>query len=541
MSGPTQVINATIITVSLRGPPEITTADTQVDAFTSGGRRILSIDCTPPDNDNIPVGSSVPAPPAGSYNTDDWMKKDPQLMTADDLAFFQQVRDSNAMKSEDDGGMNLMDVDQKPNPDEPVSRITRRFRNIGSSSSADPGGDDGLGGHASPAPDSPEGIFIAYLRQIVHHDLQLPPSDRIDTVRIKAPERHHWLALNGLSPKHLTITLLTETTGDFASLDRLEQRWTTLETLRLEDVSDTLWDTEDWPSTVSSVSAVTLAYCASVRLVPEGGFPNLTKLRIIENDALAMFVHAGEKVAGFSKRLEVLYLQSTNGRDAKSKGDLFRFHDRLRKCTHLNDLTLVLARADQDTGLASFVPASVENFAFHCSCSLALLNDLEDWFGKPRDKKWFGKARSVTFKCDAQVFDQRAVRLEEGGRHIQDVPVPPVDVKLEEGAEEEAEEVDAADLAAREVLRGEDIEEDDDDDDEYADDGDDADDDSDEDEDEDMIKEEEDEDGDEDEDEALDFGGRDEHNDVLLPHITSTIWGILNKLKERNPELQVTA
>ncbi|PPR05336.1 hypothetical protein CVT26_011599 [Gymnopilus dilepis] len=532
------ISNATIVTVSQRGPPEITTTDVEVDAFTSGGRRILYVDCT--SVERAPVFSGVAMPAGTSSGVANVVKDDPDTMTASQLAFYQQVKERATTIKDEEGEMNLMDVDEKPRLDD-VARMTKKFKRIGDTPGAHPGDDDDLG-HPSPAPDSPDGILVAYIKQIVHQDLQRPPSERFDTVRIKSPERHHWLALDGLSPKHLTLITCNEDIGELASLDRLEHRWMELETLRLEDVSDILWNKDDWATTVSTVKAITLSYCSALRLNVEGGFPNLTKLRIIENDAMATFARAGQDITGFSKRLEVLHLQSTNGCDARTKSDLMRFRDRLKKCTHLKDLTLILARADQDTGLPPYLPNSVENLSFHCSCSLVMLDDLEDWLKKPADRKWLPNLKSFIFKCDARTFDHLAIQSGESRTtQIRDVSLPPVAVKPEDAEADdgpvEGDSMDAADLTAREVVHGADIEEDDDDDDDYQDEGNETDDEDidEDDEDEDMIKEEDDEDA------QLNIGAKDDHNPILLPHITSMIASVLHKMKTRNPELEIIA
>lgn len=522
------IVHTTVVVVSHRGPPEITTSDVEVDIFTSGHRRILYVDCTPLDPHDVANPQHQP--------NDDWMKKEPGAMSADELAFFQQVKENRLEIKQEGEEMNLMDVDEKVKPED-ISRITKRFRIIGDSQEPSGSNAEGLG-RATPADDSPDGILLNYLRQIVHLDLQRPLTDRIDTVRIKRPERDHWLALNGLQPKHLTLIDCSDTVGNLSSLDLLEHRWTGLESLRLEDISELLWDPEDWATSVNTVSAITLSYCTSLRLLPPGGFPNLTKLRIIENDALAMFAVAGDKLSGFSKRLEVLYLQSTNGVRVNfddNNTHTLRFRDRLRKCKQLKDLTLILARGDQDIGLIPLLPASLENFQFHCSCSLGMLDDLEDWIKKPADRKWLPNLKSLTFRADAKTFDHRvpAQAGNQGLVAILDVPVPhgnyaAGDVSLDE-----------VDKDALKVLGAGDIEEDDDDDADYEEDeaietdseGEDDDDESDDV----SVKMEDDE-----EDEVIGQTAVDSHNPILLPHISSLIGTVLKRMKERNPELQIS-
>ncbi|KAH9486197.1 hypothetical protein JR316_0000261 [Psilocybe cubensis] len=508
MSGTRTLVNATVISVSKQGPPQLQTRDVEVDAFTSGGRRILSIDCSA-------VRIDIAPQPATTIDANTTPLKEEEV------------------------DLNLMDVDRKFD----VSKVTKKFKQIGEpGGSHGPDDDDGFA-YAYPSPNSPDGLLLAYIRQIVHEDLQRPSSDRIDTVHIKSPERHHWLALSGLSPKHLTLSTCDEDKGELASLDRLEQPWTELESLRLEDIHETLWDPEDWATAVSTVSSVTLAHCKSTRLVPTTKFPNLTKLRIIENDALATFVLAAEKVTGFSKRLEVLHLQSTDGRDVKGQSARKRFLERLRKCTRLRELTLVLARADQDIGLVHHIPSSVENFNFHCSCSVTMLEDLDDWLKKARDSKWLPNLKSFTFRADAHSFDTRRTEGSEIGSRILDVPVPP---KLEEDegnlstdvADTSVDSIDIAEVNARKVLSAEDLEDDDEDDEDYMDNSFDPD----------ELSEEEDDDDDDDpeikmedddDDEDLEFAAADDHNPILLPHISSLIATVLHRLKERNPQLEI--
>ncbi|KAF8893670.1 hypothetical protein CPB84DRAFT_1783074 [Gymnopilus junonius] len=175
-----------------------------------------------------------------------------------------------------------------------------------------------------------------------------------------------------------------------------------------------------------------------------------------------------------------------------------------------------------------------------------MLDDLEDWLKKPADKKWLPNLKSFTFKGDARTFDQFALRSEaRRTAEIRDVSLPPVAVKHEGGEAgegsadvDEGDSMDTADLNARKVLVGDDFEEDEDDDDyedNDADDDDDAEGEED-DEDEDMIKEEEDDD-----DAQLNFGAEDDHNPILLPHITSLIASVMHKMKSRNLELQIVA
>lgn len=520
-AGTRVIANATIITVSQQAPPQTLAGDVEVDEFTSGGRRILSIDCTPTNQFYASLAQQA------ALSEIDNVKKESEPEPDDD--------DDDATKDD----LNLMDVDSKAD----VSKITKKFKKIGEGGGGGDGDDDEGLGYLPPADDSPDGLLVAYIKRIVHEDLQRPSSERIDTVHIKSPERHHWLALNGLSPKHLTLSTCNVDRGELASLDRLEQRWTELETLRLEDISDTLWDPEDWATTVSSVHSITIAYCKSVRLVPTSKFPHLTKLRIVENDALAMFVLAGEKVTGFSKRLEVLHLQSTNGRDAKSKPALRRFWDRLRKCTHVRDLTLILARANLDTELSQYIPSSVENLKFHCSCSLTMLEDLQDeWLKKPADRKWLPKLQSFTFRADARTFDHRRNQRDENVSRILDVPVPPKEEEGDTSLDLGDISTDSIDIdpEVRKVMGPEDIDDDDDDDADYEEpsfeEEDDKEDDSEEeDEDETEVKMEE----DDDDDDNLEIAAPDEHNPILLPHIASIIGTVLHRLKERNPELTI--
>ncbi|PPQ79370.1 hypothetical protein CVT25_002641 [Psilocybe cyanescens] len=518
-SGIHTLVNATIITVSKRGPPEVLTRDIEVDDFTYGGRRILSIDCSA-----VPVHHEPGSLHSHAFDTGS-IKKEP---TDEDKTTPQEEEVD-------------MDVDGKFD----VSKITKKFKKIGEPGLSGVHGpdnddhDEGLG-NAYPAPDSPDGLLIVYIRQIVLDDLQRPSHDRIDSVHIKSPERRHWLALSGLSPKHLTLSTCDEEKGELASLDRLEQPWTELESLRLEDIYETLWDSEDWASSVCTASAITIAYCKSVRLVPATKFPNLTKLRIIENDALSTFVLAGEKVTGFSKRLEILHLQSTNGRDVKGKSALKRFWDRLRKCTHLRELTLILVRAGQDTGLTPYLPSSVENLMFHCSCSVPMLDDLENWCQKPADRNWLPKLKSFTFRADANTFDIRRVQGREITSRILDVPVPPKEEEGDISVDMNDISIDVVDIEpdARKVLSMEDFEDDDDDDEDYEDGSFDAD----------ALSEEEEEDDNEDEpeikmeddvDDDLEFAAQDDHNPILLPHITSLIGTVLHRMKQRNPELEI--
>ena len=248
--------------------------------------------------------------------------------------------------------------------------------------------------------------MLKKLRRFVKEDMRKAPSERIDSVLWCMsyelyPTARMWKALDGLSPKHLELSPSADTaiSCHIKPLNTLQHQWNDLESLTLHDIGDCDF-IKRAPKIFSQISSLTLNHCVG----PEHFPPNLTRLkhlRTVENGACDMFSYGVDNVPNFTKVLEVLEIESTNGCDFSNTYDPQDFKDRLRKCTNLREFRLTAGYVDSlDTDLASYIPPSVEKLTLRYTRSLPFLHYFGDWIEHASDKTWLPHLKSFQLTVD---------------------------------------------------------------------------------------------------------------------------------------------
>jgi len=232
--------------------------------------------------------------------------------------------------------------------------------------------------------------MLKKLRQLVKEDMQKAPSERIDSVlwypRFEIePTAREWKTLDGLSPKHLALF----PTPDIIScrikpLNTLQHQWNDLESLTLHNIGACGF-IKRAPKIFCQISSLTLNHCVGPEHFPRD-LTRLKHLRTLENGACDMFCYGVDNVANFTKFLEVLEIESTNGCDLNMYYPQ-DFKDRLRKCTNIREFRLTAGYMDSlDTYLAFYIPPSVEKLTLRYTRSLPFLHYFGDWIEHASDK-----------------------------------------------------------------------------------------------------------------------------------------------------------
>ncbi|CAA7264994.1 unnamed protein product [Cyclocybe aegerita] len=153
---------------------------------------------------------------------------------------------------------------------------------------------------------------LKYNQHITQEDTTKDPSERIDTVCFSAPREEQWPAVDGLSPIHLEVQANVDESIDLSPLDKFKHLWTALRTFRMGSVCSF----EEWPALITAqAESIDLGCSHAIHWTSSGGFQNLKRLEIEENNAIDMFLFAMKEIPGLLGRLEVLHLQSTIGCD----------------------------------------------------------------------------------------------------------------------------------------------------------------------------------------------------------------------------------
>jgi hypothetical protein len=244
------------------------------------------------------------------------------------------------------------------------------------------------------------------LKQFVEADARKPPSECIDSVQWNVdyedePTEEMWEILNGLSPpKHLKLVAGFFEDCDVEPLKAFQHQWNDLETLCLDSISN--YDfMENPPSVFSRISSLTLDHCSGLDFLPPAA-TRLRHLRILENNACDMFIHAVNHNPHFAQVLEVLEIASTNSCDFPHyKPQDFR--DCIQKCANLREFRVAAGYRDSlDTDLASYIPPPVEKLALRFTRSLPFLHDIDDWINYGSDKTWLPRLKSFQLTIDPE-------------------------------------------------------------------------------------------------------------------------------------------
>ncbi|KAJ3513245.1 hypothetical protein NLJ89_g3057 [Agrocybe chaxingu] len=386
MSTPGNTLSITKIKLSLVAPPLIATIPVEEDnssnddKFQHSGRRILSIDLA----ENI-------GPVYSSNHPDPILPPRPKPSTEDQYSQLYKLGYDPTPYGNPDKGTGIYATMLLP-PDLPQNR------------EANQKGDE-----------LRNEKIVRDIRKVVQDDMKLLPGERIDTVVLDPePWTKHLAALDGLSPKHLKVRAGFEESIDLYALTVLSNPWTELESLLLDSEcmgwkmhtssngpdADYAGFEANYPNIIKQIKTLTLYYCCGFKFQADNLPEKLLHLKIIENDAMAMFVCACTNIPGFMERVETVYIASTVGCDT-SDPEPFKQH--LVKCTNVCDLTLVMGgRQNTDLGLAKFIPPSVEKLAFHCSTSDSMLENLDEWLECAADPAWLPVLNSFTLKMDGE-------------------------------------------------------------------------------------------------------------------------------------------
>ena len=243
------------------------------------------------------------------------------------------------------------------------------------------------------------------LKQFLEADALKPPSARIDSVQWqietgREPTKEMWQILNGLSsPKHLELISGRDEEFNVESLKDFEDNWNDLDTLTLTNICDNTF-MENPPDVFSRISSLALVYCCGLNFIPPAA-TRLKHVRILENNACDMFIHAVDHNPCFPLVLEVLEIESTNGCDFSKEYEPQDFRDRLLKCTNLREFRFASGYSDSmDTDLASYIPPSVEKLSLSFTRSLPFLYDFDDWIKHASDPTWLPHLKSFQLNID---------------------------------------------------------------------------------------------------------------------------------------------
>ncbi|CAA7265005.1 unnamed protein product [Cyclocybe aegerita] len=252
--------------------------------------------------------------------------------------------------------------------------------------------------------DEDQATATSHLRHVTQEDMMKSPSERIDTLCFSAPRDAQWPAVDGLSPTHLEVQANVDESIDLSPLDKFKNPWTALRSLRMGGVCSF----SEWPAVIAGqVESIDLTYSHAIHWTSSGGFPNLKRLKMEENNAIDMFLFAMKEIPGLLARLEVLHLQSTNGCDLQYDFTPRNLQMKLRRCHVLKDLCIALAQEDSDLGLARYLPRSLERLEFHCTMSRAMSEDLDEWVAHANNPKWLPSLKHFVLKYDANIIGGR--------------------------------------------------------------------------------------------------------------------------------------
>lgn len=148
--------------------------------------------------------------------------------------------------------------------------------------------------------------------------------------------------------------------------------------------------------------SLTLDHCSGLDFLPHAA-TRLRHLRIFENNACDIFIHAVNHNPHFAQILEVLEIASTNPYDF-SHYTPQDFRDCIRKCANLREFRVAAGYRDSlDTDLASYIPPPVEKLALRFTRSLPFLHDLDDWINYgSSDQTWLPRLKSFQLTIDPE-------------------------------------------------------------------------------------------------------------------------------------------
>ncbi|KAJ3510849.1 hypothetical protein NLJ89_g4443 [Agrocybe chaxingu] len=456
----TVLCTATKIKTSLTHPPRVVITKLPPDPFLAGCKKILAIELHASEPDlgssymkryNVPDpddDTAVPYDLGPAANTPERLEEDKEIYAVKPPAG-DEVKESpkTGPSGETTGSIaypsdNDIDVDadedqvgpdigeDKQDGDELVvddggeeddwTDDDANYNNASNAQGADGDSEHSFGG---PLYKKRNKRLVEDLKKIVEDDQKASPEDRIDAVIIgPEPEPKHLAALDGLSPKFFLAYSGWEEAILLDGISELKKPWTELESVWIcgehpeGGWSMGCYDTErDWKKNylklITGVKSLTLDYCCQLFFSPKNIPVKVRNLKVVGNEGMETFIRTYDTVPGFGDRLEMLHIASTNGCDlGGSKNDFAKFKQRLSKCSHLRDLTLIVAPATRipheqpepnDVALSGFTPNSVETLAFHCSPSESMLADLDEWIECAKRSDWLPALKSVTIRTDA--------------------------------------------------------------------------------------------------------------------------------------------
>ena len=261
--------------------------------------------------------------------------------------------------------------------------------------------------------------ILPHLRRIVEEDALRVHDDRIAILDIgPEPDLMHWEALDGLKPTHITVSSGWDETISYQELDKFPSLWSRVQSMEISGVGGEGLLEDNDPPFYARLAALTLSYCVGFRFTSSRKPSSVTRLKIVQNDALSTFIAFCENVPGARDRLEYLYIASTNGCEYLPDG-VADVQDRLKRCGNLRHLTLILGGSaaaglggtyasipDHELGFATTFPPSLVSLSFHCSAREKMLIDLDDWERCAGETSWLPKLRSLVIKPDGPELDR---------------------------------------------------------------------------------------------------------------------------------------
>ena len=249
--------------------------------------------------------------------------------------------------------------------------------------------------------------MLEALRKLVDADSNNPSSERIDSVLWdieggSQPNPADWKALDGLSPKHLTMSGGFYEDCNIVPLRDLHHQWTDLQGLTFVGMASNQI-LHDAPSVISLISSLTLDYCCGLHYVHPNA-ANLADLVIIGNNACDMFISGIDDNPTLAHTLETLEVVSgVGGTEFSYDYDPEDFRDALRKCTNLRTFRFRMAYEDDlATYLASDIPSSVEHLSLKFERSVPLLHYFDDWIEKASSTAWLPALKTLKMIVDPE-------------------------------------------------------------------------------------------------------------------------------------------
>ncbi|PPR05318.1 hypothetical protein CVT26_011578 [Gymnopilus dilepis] len=268
--------------------------------------------------------------------------------------------------------------------------------------------------------------LLSHIERFVQEDLKQPPSQHIDSVLWRVnndfePTPDAWRALDGLSPKHLTLIGGDYEDCSLAALSQLKHQWSDLHTLTLAGISSTTF-AEDAPRILSRISSLTLDHCYGLHFVPLKA-TQLKELTIIENNACDIFISGIKDNPRLVHTLETLQIiSSSSGNDFSYQYEPRDFRNSLKKCASLRQFAFSTSHADSlDTYLSSYLPLSIEHLTLHFTLTFPFLHHFDDWIHKASDPLWLPYLKSFEMTASEypvthsppQLFDAFVVKRQE--------------------------------------------------------------------------------------------------------------------------------